>query len=227
MDREELKTKINDVLGSTKLTLSERTINDFIDDALVGITDEDVTDDFVTRKVNMLKSIDGNLHSDVSAQVKVYMDKLPKQEPDPDSKPKDDDKPKEPADDGVSKEIEELKKRLQTFEDEAKKADEAKKREKELAELRDAFTARFDEAGVKVNTYVLKQTLREFEGDGSTSEKVKALEGKYYENLKEAGFDYDSPMAGGINANKNSIKSRREAFKEEMRSKGMLPKQDK
>ena len=228
MDREELKTKINAALGSTKLTLSERTINDFLDDALVGITDDDVTDDFVTRKANMLKSIDGNLHSDVSEQVKVYMDKRTKQqEPDPEPKPKDDVKPKEPDDNGVSKEIEELKKRLQSFEDDRKKADEAKKREKELAELKDAFTARFDEAGAKVNTYILKQTLRDFEGDGSVSDKVKALEGKYYENLKEAGFDYDSPMAGGINANKSGIKSKREAFKEEMRSRGMLPKQDK
>jgi len=222
MDREELKTKINDALGSTKLTLSERTINDFVDDALVGITDEDVTDDFVTRKANMLKSIDGNLHSDVSAQVKQYKDSLPKK-----PEPKDDDKPKEPDDNGVSKEIEELKKRLQSFEDDRKKADEAKKREKELAELRDAFTARFDEVGAKVNTYILRQTLRDFDGDGSMSEKVKTLEGKYYENLKEAGFDYDSPMAGGINANKSGIKSKREAFKEEMRSRGMLPKQDK
>jgi hypothetical protein len=233
MDREELKTKINEVLGSTKLTLSERTINDFLDDALVGITDDDVTDDFVSRKANMLKSIDGNLHSDVSEQVRVYMDKLPKsqepksQEPKPDTKPTGDEKPQEPADNGVSKEIEELKKRLKSFEDDRKKADEAKKREKELAELKDAFTARFDEAGAKVNTYILKQTLRDFDGDGSVSDKVKALEGKYYENLKEAGFDYDSPMAGGINANNSGIKSKREAFKEEMRSRGMLPKQDK
>lgn len=232
MDREELKTRINDSLGSTKLTLSERTINDFIDDALVGITDDDVTDDFVTRKVNMLKSIDGNLHSDVSAQVKVYMDKLPKQEPGQDSKPKDDvkpkddNKPKEPDDNGVSKEIEELKKRLQSFEDDRKKADEAKKREEELAELKDAFTARFDEAGAKVNTYILRQTLRDFDGDGSMSEKVKSLEDKYYENLKEAGFDYGSPMAGGINANKSGIQSRREALKEQLRSRGMLPKQE-
>jgi len=226
MDREELKTKINAALGSTKLTLSERTINDFLDDALVGITDDDVTDDFVTRKANMLKSIDGNLHSDVSEQVKQY--KAKQQEPEPvKQEPNTDDKSKEPDDNGVSKEIEELKKRLQSFEDDRKKADEAKKREKELAELKDAFTARFDEAGAKVNTYILKQTLRDFEGDGSVSDKVKALEGKYYENLKEAGFDYDSPMAGGINANKSGIKSKREAFKEEMRSRGMLPKQDK
>ena len=229
MDREELKTKINDVLGSTKLTLSERTINDFIDDALVGITDDDVTDDFVTRKANMLKSIDGNLHSDVAVQVKQYKDSLPKQqEPEPaKQEPKADDKAKEPDDNGISKELEELKKRLQSFEDDRKKADEAKKREKELAELKDAFTARFDEAGAKVNPYILRQTLRDFDGDGSMSEKVKALEGKYYENLKEAGFDYDSPMAGGINANKSGIKSKREAFKEEMRSRGMLPKQEK
>lgn len=226
MDREELKTRINGALGSTKLTLSERTINDFLDDALVGITDEDVTDEFVTRKANMLKSIDGNLHSDVSLQVKQYKDNLPKQEPTPDPKPKDDEKPKEPDDNGVSKEIEELKKRLQSFEDDRKRADDEKKREKELAELRDAFTARFDEVGAKVNTYVLKQTLRDFDGDGSIGEKVKALEGKYYENLKEAGFDYDSPMAGDINASKSGIKSRREAFKEEMRSRGMLPKKE-
>lgn len=226
MEREELRTRINDALGSTKLALSERTINDFLDDALVGITDDAVTDDFITRKVNMLKSLDGNLHSDVSVEVQRYKDNMTKPEPEPKPEPKSVEPAKEPDDGGVSKELEELKKRLQSFEDDRKKADEEKKREKELRELKEAFTAHFDEAGARVNTYILKQTLRDFNGEGSMSEKVKALEGKYYDNLKEAGFDYDSPMSGGINANKSGIKNRREALKEEFRSRGMLPKKE-
>lgn len=225
MEREELRTRINEVLGSTKLTLSERTINDFLDDALAGITDDNaVTEEFVTRKANMLKSIDGNLHSDVSEQVKKYKEGLTKQEPDPKPDPTPDPEPK-PLDNGMSDEIEALKKRLKSFEDERKKAIEEKKREAELKELKEAFEAHFEEAGVSVNGYVLKQTLRDFKRGKDMAEDVKALESKYYDGLKEAGFDYGSPMSGGISANPSGVQSRRDALKEELRSRGMLPKQ--
>ena len=73
MEREELLTKFNEMLGSTKLSLSERTLNDYADDVLSGITDDaQLTDEFLGRKVNFLKSLDGNLHSDVSKEIEVY-----------------------------------------------------------------------------------------------------------------------------------------------------------
>lgn len=229
MDREELKTKINAALGSTKLTLSERTINDFLDDALVGITDDAaINDDFVTRKANMLKSIDGNLHSDVSEQVKKYKETVnPAPVSEEPKKQETVEKPAEVHDDGgVAKELEALKARLQSFEDARKKADEDAQRESEKKELKEAFEARFKDAGVGVNGYVLRQTLRDFKGSGSVDDKVKALEGKYYENLKEAGFDFDGPRIGGMGSNPNSVQSRRDALKNELRSRGMLPKQE-
>lgn len=230
MEREELRTKIDAALGSTKLTLSERTINDFLDDALVGITDDaDVTEDFITRKVNVLKSMDGNLHSDVSEEVQRYKDSLqkpPKDEDKHDGDDTDDDSRKGKGDDGSAAEIEDLKNRLKAIEDERQKAAEERQREADRKELHDAFKTHFDKAGVKVNDYILKQTIRDFDGEGSVEEKVKALESKYYENLKEAGFDFDGPHAGGIDTNKSSVKTRREALKEELRSRGMLPKKE-
>ena len=231
MEREELRTKIDAALGSTKLTLSERTINDFLDDALVGITDDaDVTEDFVTRKANVLKSMDGNLHSDVSEEVQRYKDSLQKPPKDKDKHDDDDsdddDSRKGKGDDGSAAEIEDLKNRLKAIEDERQKAAEEKQREADRKELHDAFKTHFDKAGAKVNDYILKQTIRDFDGEGSVEEKVKALESKYYENLKEAGFDFDGPHAGGIDTNKSSVKTRREALKEELRSRGMLPKKE-
>lgn len=231
MEREELRTKIDAALGSTKLTLSERTINDFLDDALVGITDDaDVTEDFVTRKANVLKSMDGNLHSDVSEEVQRYKDSLQKPPKDKDKHDDDDsdddDSHKGKGDDGSAAEIEDLKNRLKAIEDERQKAAEERQREADRKELHDAFKTNFDKAGVKVNDYILKQTIRDFDGEGSIEEKVKALESKYYENLKEAGFDFDGPHAGGIDTSKSSIKTRREALKEELRSRGMLPKKE-
>lgn len=231
MEREELRTKIDAALGSTKLTLSERTINDFLDDALVGITDDaDVTEDFVTRKANVLKSMNGNLHSDVSEEVQRYKDSLQKPPKDKDKHDDDDsdddDSHKGKGDDGSAAEIEDLKNRLKAIEDERQKAAEERQREADRKELHDAFKTNFDKAGVKVNDYILKQTIRDFDGEGSIEEKVKALESKYYENLKEAGFDFDGPHAGGIDTNKRSIKTRREALKEELRSRGMLPKKE-
>ena len=223
MEREELKTRINEALGSTKLTLSERTINDFLDDALAGITDDaSINEDFVTRKANMLKSIDGNLHFDVSNQVRQYKESIKPQAAEPEP-PKVE---KEVPDTGVAKELEALKKRLQEFDDDRKKAAEELQRESDRAQLREAFEAHFENAGVKVNGYILKQTLRDFKCGGSVEDRVKALEDKYYANLKEAGFDYDSPRQGGIGTNPNSVQSRRDALKNELRSRGMLPNKE-
>ena len=92
-----------------------------------------------------------------------------------------------------------------------------------------SLKSKFSKAEVVLNNYILKQSLRDVEF--SETDDLKSLSDKiekmYYSNLKEAGIEYDSPNAGGnyiVNKKAENAKSRREALKSEMISRGYLPK---
>lgn len=226
MEREELLSKINEKLGSTKLSLSEKTMNDFAADTLAGITDDaQLTDDFLERKVSFLKSLDGNLHYDVSKQVELY-----KKNYKPEQK-------QEEGGDGL-KSDNELKEKFTKLEDRFNEIVELRKKEKEAAEKAvlvdkavETMKEKFKKADVGVNGYVLRQTLRDIEvkGDEKAADLAEAIETEYFKGLKDAGIDYDSPMGGNLNvANKGAenAKSRREALKRELASRGYIPKKE-
>ena len=83
MELEELKSKFEEKLGSTKLQLSEQTLSEVLQDALAEIGDDDtrLTDDFLTRKVNLAKKIDGQINFDVSQRIKDWEKQNPKPTP--------------------------------------------------------------------------------------------------------------------------------------------------
>lgn len=226
MEREELLSKINEKLGSTKLSLSEKTMNDFAADTLAGITDDaQLTDDFLERKVSFLKSLDGNLHYDVSKQVELYKKNY---------------KPEQKQEEGGDslKSDSELKEKFTKLEDRFNEIVELRKKEKEAAEKAilvdkavETMKEKFKKADVGVNGYVLRQTLRDIEvkGDEKAADLAEAIEAEYFKGLKDAGIDYDSPMVGNLNvANKGAenAKSRREALKRELASRGYIPKKE-
>ena len=79
MEREELKELVNKALGSTQLKLSERTINEELDDVLGDFGDnEEANTKLVERVANRLKRMDGNLHADVSKEVREYKENAEK-----------------------------------------------------------------------------------------------------------------------------------------------------
>lgn len=223
MEREELLTKFNEMLGSTKLSLSERTLNDYADDVLSGITDDaQLTDEFLGRKVNFLKSLDGNLHSDVSKEIEVYKKNF---------KPKKEEPVKEePVKEEVHDDrIAELEKKFEELLQQREKEKESMAKDKMFEDAVSSLKSKFSKAEVVLNNYILKQSLRDVEF--SETDDLKSLSDKiekmYYSNLKEAGIEYDSPNAGGnyiVNKKAENAKSRREALKSEMISRGYLPK---
>ena len=87
------------------MTISEKTINEELDDVLEDFgEDEAANAKLVTKVTNRLKRMDGNLHSDVSQQVKEYKKKakerqkaketeLDEEEPEKDEIPNEEDMP--------------------------------------------------------------------------------------------------------------------------------------
>ena len=180
MTREELLALVNKELGSTKLTISEKTINEELDDVLEDFgEDEAANAKLVTKVTNRLKRMDGNLHSDVSQQVKEYKKKakerqkaketeLDEEEPEKDEIPNEEDMPE-----WAKKLIGEVKK-----EREAREQKEVADAKKALVNsIKEGLKAKFEKANIPLNSFFVKTALDKLEiPDGEAD--IKDLVGK-------------------------------------------------
>lgn len=197
MELEELKSKFNETLGSTKLQLSDRTLDGMLQDALAEIGDDDtrLTDEFIQRKISLAKTIEGQINHDVSERINDWKKQNPQPKPQPNgTKPEDD---KMPAWFKAYKEESEAK--IAALEQE--RENDRKKLEKNsiLNQVKETLTEKFKAAGVEENGFILKQTLRDIEipeEGADVNALAKEMEKAYYRNLKEAGLETDTPRAG-------------------------------
>ena len=72
MTREELLALVNKEVDTTKFkSLSQKTINEELDDVLEDFGDDEASNaKLVTKLANRLKRMDGNLHKNVSDEIK-------------------------------------------------------------------------------------------------------------------------------------------------------------
>lgn len=196
MEREELLEKVTSELGDSQLTLSERTINEELDDALGDFgDDEEVNSKLVAKIASRLKRMDGNLHADVSAQVEAYKTDYKKKQ-----RAKLQLKPQlkgEEEDDNLRQLREEVA--LLRQESETRKKSEAKNAV--LKEVGKSLEDKFSNAGISVNRYFMRRALEKIaipdecaEIDKLTAEAEKIYNGE----MKEAGVEPDqAPRYGG------------------------------
>lgn len=199
MEREELLEQVNAELGDTHLTLSERTINEELDDMLEDFgDDEEANKKLVTKIANRLKRMDGNLHSDVSTQVKEWKKKQKsKAEPKPKPKGADDD------DDDTPEYIKKLNARLDAMEEARKQEQTEKVKNTIIKSVKDGLKAKMQEAGLEVNTFFLGTAMQKLnipEEDADVDELVGKLEKLYNSDLKSAGVEAkkEKPRRGGL-----------------------------
>lgn len=198
MELEELKSKFEEKLGSTKLQLSEQTLSEVLQDALAEIGDDDtrLTEDFLARKVNLAKKIDGQINFDVSKRIKDWEKQNPKPTP-PTPKKNTQEEDEEPA--YFKAYREKMEERFTSFENERKNEKLALQKESAMKQIKSELEAKFKDAGIEKNAYILKQTLRDVDipdKDIDISAIVKQTEKEYYKNLKEAGFGDSTPHIG-------------------------------
>lgn len=201
MDREELRELVTKNLGSTQLKLSERTINEELDDVLGDFGDnEDENSKLVERVANRLKRMDGNLHADVSKEIKEYKENVGKKQNEGNE---GGGKKNEAGDGSVSEVMEELRKMK------AELAEERNIRKQEQIErakhatmdsVRKGLREKFENAGLKFNDFFAKSALSKLEIP-SENVDVKSLiekaERLYNADIKEAGVEIGKPHAGG------------------------------
>lgn len=196
MELEELKSKFEEKLGSTKLQLSEQTLSEVLQDALAEIGDDDtrLTEDFLVRKVNLAKKIDGQINFDVSKRIKDWEKQNPKPTPTPKKNAQEDEEPAY-----FKAYREKMEERFTSFENERKNEKLALQKESAMKQIKSELEAKFKDAGIEKNAYILKQTLRDVDipdKDIDISAIVKDVEKEYYKNLKEAGFGDSTPHIG-------------------------------
>ena len=201
MTREELKKLVNDTLGSTQLKLSERTINEELDDVLGDFGDnEEANAKLVERVANRLKRMDGNLHADVSKEVKEYKEKVEKKQNNGDEggnkKPKD-------GDDSESEALK-LIKQLRADLDEERNARKQEQTERAkhatMVSVKNGLKEKFEKAGMKLNDFFVKSALLKLEipsDNVDVASLVEKAEKLYNADIKEAGVEIGKPHAGG------------------------------
>lgn len=198
MEREELLGQVTAELGEYHLTLSERTINEELDDALADFGDDETANKgLVTKIANRLKRMDGNLHSDVSTQVKQWKDKQKAPKPTPKPTKKDDEE-----NDDVPDYIKKLNARLDAME-EARKREQTERTKNALVEsVKNGLTAKMKDAGLTVNTFFLGTALSKLqvpEEKADVNALVENLEKLYNADMKAAGVE-----AGNSSPRRNS-----------------------
>lgn len=211
MTREELLALVNGKLSGVKLTLSEKTINEELDDVLEDFgEDSEANDKLVEKIANRLKRMDGNLHADVSQQVKDYKKKAKERQ----AKQNKDDNPDDGPDDEPDEE--KIPKYLKKFMDDFY-SDRDERKQKEATDAKNALIdsvkkglkAKFEKAGLEINGFFAKTALSRLEipeENADVASLVARAEVLYNEDIKAAGYVPDSkPHSGGGGGSNDTI----------------------
>ena len=201
MEREELKELVNKSLGSTQLKLSERTINEELDDVLGDFGDnEESNAKLVERVANRLKRMDGNLHSDVSKEVKEYKDKAEKKLKEGSEGSSKKNESNEGSESEIMKELKNLRAELDEERNARKQEQAERAKHATMDSVRKGLREKFENAGLKLNDFFAKSALSKLEipnEDVDLKSLVEKAERLYNADIKEAGVEIGKPHAGG------------------------------
>ena len=200
MTREELKKLVEEKLGSTQLKLSERTINEELDDVLGDFGDNEETNTkLVERIANRLKRMDGNLHADVSKEVKEYKENAEKKLKEGNEGGSKKNEGNEGSESEIMKELKNLRTELDEERNARKKEQTERAKHALMDNVRKGLKDKFDNAGLKLNSFFAKSALAKLEiqdGDNDLNALIEKAEKLYNADVKEAGVDFGKPNSG-------------------------------
>ena len=197
MTREELLALVNKEVDTTKFKeLSQKTINEELDDVLEDFgDDEEVNSKLVTKLANRLKRINGNLHKNISDEVKKSKEEAErkKKEEEEERKRKEAKKDDDP-DDKYSKLLE----KLEALEKANAERDKKAARKATIESVKAGLKDKFDKANLELNDFFLDTALSKLEisDDADVSELVSTAENIYTADYKRANGGNAVPRKG-------------------------------
>lgn len=197
MTREELLALVNKEADTTKFkSLSQKTINEELDDVLEDFGDDEAANaKLVTKLANRLKRMDGNLHKNVSDEIKKSKEEAErkKKEEEEERKRKEADKGDDP-DDKYSKLLE----KLEALEKANAERDKKAARKATVESVKAGLKDKFDKANLEMNDFFLDTALSKLEipDDADVVELVSKAENIYTADYKRANGGNAVPRKG-------------------------------
>lgn len=200
MTREELLALVNKEVDTTKFKeLSQKTINEELDDVLEDFgDDEEANSKLVTKLANRLKRINGNLHKNISDEVKKSKEeaerKKKEEEEEEERKRKEDEKGDDP-DDKYSKLLE----KLEALEKANAERDKKAARKATIESVKAGLKDKFDKANLEMKNYFLNAAIAKLEipdEDADIDDLVSKAEKIYTAEYKEATGENGIPAKG-------------------------------
>lgn len=198
MTREELLALVNKEADTTKFkSLSQKTINEELDDVLEDFGDDEAANaKLVTKLANRLKRMDGNLHKNVSDEIKKSKEEAErkKNEEEEERKRKKEEEGKTGSDDKYNELLKEIKALKEANAERDKKAARKATIESVKAGLKD----KFDKANLEMNDFFLDTALSKLEisDDADVAELVSTAENIYTADYKRANGGNAVPRKG-------------------------------
>ena len=208
MTKEELLSLVNKEVDTTKFkSLSQKTINEELDDVLEDFGDDEAANaKLVTKLANRLKRMDGNLHKNVSDEIKKSKEEAERRrrEEEEERNRKDAEK-NDDSDDKYNELLKEIKALKEANAERDKKAARKATIESVKAGLKD----KFDKANLEMKNYFLNAAIAKLEipdEDADIDDLVSKAEKIYTAEYKEATGENGIPAkghrtSGGLNSN--------------------------
>ena len=197
MTKEELLSLVNKEVDTTKFkSLSQKTINEELDDVLEDFGDDEAANaKLVTKLANRLKRMDGNLHKNVSDEIKKSKEEAErkKKEEEEERKRREADKGDDP-DDKYSKLLE----KLEALEKANAERDKKAARKATIESVKAGLKDKFDKANLDLNDFFLDTALSKLEisDDADVAELVSTAENIYTADYKRANGGNAVPRKG-------------------------------
>lgn len=197
MTREELLALVNKEVDTTKFKeLSQKTINEELDDVLEDFgDDEEANSKLVTKLANRLKRINGNLHKNISDEVKKSKEEAErkKKEEEEKRKRKEADKNDDPDD-----KYNELLKEIKALKEANAERDKKAARKATIESVKAGLKDKFDKANLELNDFFLDTALSKLEisDDADVAELVSTAENIYTADYKRANGGNAVPRKG-------------------------------
>ena len=198
MTREELLALVNKEVDTTKFKeLSQKTIDEELDDVLEDFgDDEEANSKLVTKLANRLKRINGNLHKNISDEVK-------KSKEDAERKKKEEEeerKRKEAAKNGdPDDKYNELLKEIKALKEANAERDKKAARKATIESVKAGLKDKFDKANLEMKNYFLNAAIAKLEipdEDADIDDLVSKAEKIYTAEYKEATGENGIPAKG-------------------------------
>ena len=205
MTVEELLSLVNKEVDTTKFkALSQKTINEELNDVLDEFGDDEAANaKTVTKVANRLKRMDGNLHKNVSDEIKKSREEAErkkKEEEERNSKKEEEERnSKKEEEDKSDDKYDKLLAKLEALEKANEERDKKASRAATIEAVRKGLKDKFDKAKLELNDFFLDTAISKLEipdKDADVIDLVSKAEGIYTTDFKRATGNTAIPHKG-------------------------------